>query len=224
MSVFDCDDTLRAKSNAFYRTQPNNSVQHGFTLLELIIAVAILALIALGTGAVLNSVIKSNETSEVSLKSLQDAQRAMLILERDFLQMVARSPRIQGEDNAIILKGGEFEFDSDESGIAFVRNGWHNPQMMLPRSSLQRVIYSLQDGVFMREHFMHVDSVIGAKTRQRPLLEGITDFEVSAAFEYRRDELDWEKDFESLELPIALKVTLESEAFGSMERVFQVAP
>ena len=211
-------------SKAVDQARSNRSAQRGFTLLELIIAVAILALIALGTGAVLNSVIKSNETSEVSLKTLQDAQRAMLILERDFLQMVARNPRLQGEANKVILKGGEFEFDSDESGVAFVRNGWHNPQMMLPRSSLQRVIYSLQDGVLMREHFTHVDAVIGAETRQRPLLTGITDFTVLASFEYARDELEWKKDFEAIELPIAMKVTLESEAFGMIERVFQVAP
>jgi len=218
------------RSSTFHlRTQAHKcsvkfKTQRGFTLLELIIAVAILALIALGTGAVLNSVIKSNETSQISLKSLQDAQRAMLILERDFLQMVARVPKVQGESNQIILKGGEFEFDSDESGVAFVRNGWHNPQMMLPRSSLQRVIYSLRDGVLVREYFTHVDSVIGAETKERALLNEIADFEVLAAFEYRRDELDWLDNFEATELPIALKVTLESEVLGKMERVFQVAP
>ncbi|MGQ8366509.1 type II secretion system minor pseudopilin GspJ [Glaciecola sp. 1036] len=226
MSNFPVAGQSRHHVNFIHRKPPRLSSQPkslGFTLIELLIAVAIFAIIAIATGAVLSTVSDSNETSEQALKDLQDLQRAMLVMERDMLQMVSRVPRIQGQQNQLVINGGNFEFDSDEDGIAFVRNGWHNPQLMLPRSSLQNVTYRLQDNQLQRLHTNYVDAVIGTEPKIRVLFEGVTNLQFEAAFQFSDDELDWQENIENTELPIAVKVEIETDRFGTIERIFQVA-
>ncbi|GLR71449.1 type II secretion system minor pseudopilin GspJ [Agaribacter marinus] len=199
--------------------------KHGFTLIELIIAIAIFSMIALATGAVFTTIKSSNDNSQIALKDLQAIQRTMLIMERDFLQMVARAPKVSGQEGEpFVIKGGNFEFESDEDAIGFVRNGWHNPQFILPRSTLQNVVYRLQDKQLQRLHTNHVDSVIGTEPKVRVLYEGVTDFQVEAAFEFTNDELDFVEKIEKTSLPIAIKITLETDAYGTIIRMFQVAP
>jgi len=143
----------------------------GFTLIELIIAVAIFSMIALAANQVLQSVTNSSSLSDTELSELQKLQRAMLVIERDFQQIADRVPRAQGLDNQLILDGGEFEFESDADAIAMVRSGWHNPQLILPRSTLQNVVYRVQEEQLQRLHTNYVDAVIGTEPKVRVLLE-----------------------------------------------------
>jgi general secretion pathway protein J len=196
----------------------------GFTLIELIVAVAIFSFVALAANQVLNNVASSNSVSEAELSRLQNLQRAMLVIERDFQQIADRIPRTQGEDNSLILDGGEFEFESDADGIGMVRNGWHNPQLMLPRSSLQNVVYRLQENQLQRLHTNYVDSVIGTEPKLRVLLEDIEDFQVEVLRELGDDDdFEWSETIESASLPNAIQITIVSTHFGEIRRVFQVS-
>lgn len=201
---------------------PKNSA--GFTLIELIVAVAIFSFVALAANQVLNNVTSSNSVSEAELSRLQNLQRAMLVIERDFQQIADRIPRAQGEDNSLILDGGEFEFESDADGIGMVRSGWHNPQLMLPRSSLQNVVYRLQENQLQRLHTNYVDSVIGTEPKLRVLLEDIEDFQVEVLRELGDDDdFEWSETIESASLPNAIQITIVSTHFGEIRRVFQVS-
>jgi len=196
----------------------------GFTLIELIIAVAIFSLVALAANQVLENVTSSSRISDQELESLQNLQRAMLVIERDFQQIADRIPRIQGVENKLIIDGGEFEFESDADGIAMVRSGWHNPQLMLPRSSLQNVIYRMQENQLQRLHTNFVDSVIGTEPKIRVLLEGIDDFRVEVLREIGTDDdFEWSQTIESTELPVAIQITIMSQQYGELRRVFQVS-
>lgn len=199
-------------------------LKSGFTLIELIIAVAIFSLVALAANQVLENVTSSSSLSDKELTQLQDLQRAMLVIERDFEQIADRVPRIQGQENKLILDGGEFEFESDADGISMVRSGWHNPQLMLPRSSLQNVIYRIQDEQLQRLHTNYVDSVIGTEPKVRVLLEDIDDFQVEVLREIGSDDdFEWSETIESTELPNAIQITIVSKHYGELRRVFQVS-
>ena len=100
---------------------------NGFTLIEVIIAIAIFSILALGANALLVNVTNSNEISAQRAQQLEELQRAMMIIERDFLQMQQRVPRTQGIENNLVINGGEFEFESDDYGIGFVRGGVAKP-------------------------------------------------------------------------------------------------
>lgn len=195
--------------------------EKGFTLIEIIIAIAIFSFIALGANALLSFVTSSNELSDSRAQELEKLQRAMLVMERDFLQMQQRIPRTQGLENELVVTGGEFEFESDAYGIGFVRGGWRNPELRLNRSHLQNVAYRLQENRLERLHTNYVDSVIGTEPKVRVLLSGVNDFKIEVLNELSQ-ELNWSESIENTELPVAISITIDTDAFGEITRVFMV--
>ena len=195
--------------------------QKGFTLIEIIIAIAIFSLLALGANSLLSNVTKSNEVAAAREAKFEQLQRAMLLIERDFLQIQQRIPRTQGIENKLVITGGEFEFESDADGIGFVRGGWRNPQLRLKRSSLQNVVYRVQENRLERLHTNFVDATIGTEPFVRVLLEDVTDFKVELLREMTTD-LDWSDTIPDVDLPLAIAITITSETFGEIRREFLV--
>jgi general secretion pathway protein J len=195
--------------------------KQGFTLVEIIIAIAIFSLLALGANSLLSNVTQSNEVAEAREAKFEQLQRAMLFIERDFLQIQQRIPRTQGIENNLVITGGEFEFESDADGIGFVRGGWRNPQLRLKRSSLQNVAYRVQENRLERLHTNYVDATIGTEPFVRVLLEDVTDFKVELLKEVKSD-LDWSDTIPEVDLPFAIAITITSDTFGEIRREFLV--
>lgn len=197
----------------------------GFTLLEILVAMAIFAMIGLASTGVLNSVINSNQISEERFEKLQALQRAMLVIERDVLQAIERPVRINGEQTDIVMRGGELD-DSDADGLAFVRGGWQNPQMMLARSTQQTVAYRLVDNKLERLYSNYVDNVIGYEPKTRVLLTGVTDFRVEFVAQTDNNEpsasstITWNDTYTGSALPKAVALTLQTQDFGTIRREF----
>ncbi len=190
----------------------------GFTLLEVLIAIVIFALISLTSFSIFNTVIKSDESSQRHTKRMNELQRAFLIIERDLLQISMRTIRLNGEAP---LKGylhTENNISSSTQYLGFVRQGWTNPGLLLPRSDLQSVAYQLNDTTIERLHFNFVDPVQGEEPKVRKLLS-----EVSALrFEYF-DGKKWQKENENNELPLAIAIEIDTEDYGVIRRQFLVA-
>ena len=204
---------------------PSNTHSLGFTLIEILVAMAIFTIIGLASTGVLNSVINSDELSSQRFAKLEELQRAMLTIERDILQTVPRTVRVNGELVSAVTSGGEDIFDSDADGLGFVRVGWHNPQMLLPRSTLQAVGYRLQEEQLQRLYGNYVDNVIGYEPKVKVLLSDIEDFRVSFLTELDQLEEpeDWEDSYFSETLPIAISITVVSKTFGEIRREFMLA-
>lgn len=195
----------------------------GFTLLEILVAMAIFTLIGLASTTVLSSVIDSDELSTERFEKLQRLQRSMLVLERDVLQATPRPIRVEGEANQIVFSGGSDLFQSDTDGLGFVRSGWHNPQLMLPRSTLQAVAYRLQEGQLQRLYGNYVDNVIGYEPKIKILLEDVEDFQVEFYVSPGKDPTEsesWEESYTGTELPFAVAITLTTKDFGEIRREF----
>ena len=204
--------------------QPNKQ-SHGFTLIEILVAMAIFTVIGLASTGVLTSVINSDQLSSERFEKLQQLQRTMLTIERDVLQIVPRATRINGEPVSAVMTGGKDVFDSDADGLGFVRIGWHNPQMLLPRSTLQAVGYRIQEQQLQRLYGNYVDNVIGYEPKVKVLLSDIEDFRVS--FLIKAEQLEkleeWEETYSSATLPIAISITIVSKTFGEIRREFILA-
>lgn len=192
----------------------------GFTLLEILIAMAIFTLIGLASTGLLTSVIDSNELSVERFDKLQRLQRAMITIERDLLQATPRKIRVNGEVSPYVMIGGRVDDGSDADGIGFVRGGWTNPQMMLPRSTMQYVAYRLRDNKLERLYSNFVDNVTGYEPKKRVLLEGITDLNIEFYSNPEDGEIEWRESFRSQALPIAIAFEITSEDFGTIRRVF----
>jgi general secretion pathway protein J len=206
-------------------TPPSNKYSQGFTLIEILVAMAIFTLIGLASTGVLNSVINSDQLSSERFAKLEELQRAMLTIERDILQIVPRKVRINGEPTSAVLSGGKNVFDSDTDGLGFVRAGWYNPQMLLPRSTLQAVGYRIQEAQLQRLYGNYVDNVIGFEPKIKILLSDIEDFSVSFLTEKKQLEEpdEWKDSYSSATLPIAISITIVSKTFGEIRREFMLA-
>lgn len=200
-------------------------MQRGFTLIEILIAMAIFTLIGLASTGLLTTVIDSNDISEERFAKLQLLQRAMITIERDLQQAVPRAARVNGEKQDVVMAGGEVD-NSDDDGIGFVRGGWHNPQLMLPRSTLQYVAYRLNENRLERLYSNYVDNVIGYEPKVRVLLEDIETLKIEFLATSSNESLDededlsWNESFKGTALPRAVAIEFVSKDFGKIRREF----
>ena len=197
----------------------------GFTLIEILVAMAIFSLIGLASTGLLTSVINDDKASSERFEQLEKLQRAMLTIERDMLQAVPRAVRINGEINQIVMRGGEDELGGQADSIGFVHAGWHNPQLMLPRSTLQLVGYRVEENKLLRLYGNYLDNVIGYEPKSKVLLEGVTDFQLEFYHASRNDEdqQGWQDVYLGTVLPRAVAITLTTEVFGEIRREFILA-
>lgn len=113
----------------------------GFTLLEVLIAVAITAMIGVGATQLLSNIIESRRSVDIRSEQLASLQRFDMTLSRDIEQYINRGIRDEyGEKQpALQLNSTLYYFE-------FTRAGWRNsPLAEHPRSELQRVAYKLEN-------------------------------------------------------------------------------
>ncbi len=200
----------------------------GFTLIELMVAILILAIMAtMAYGAIQNSV-NNRDVIQANEKRLLEVQTAMRVMSQDFVQLVPRPvrqpvgdgwlPAIQGEAGGTPL-------------VAFTRGGWANPAG-IQRPGLQRVAYVLENGTLRREHWPVLDATLSSETIKRQLVTQVRSFRIRYMDVGRQWRESWPVQGvafpgalpgEDLSRPIAVEVTLELEEWGTIMRVFEVA-
>lgn len=195
------------------------SGQRGFTLLEVLIAIAIFSVVSLASFTIFDTVLRGDENSKMRSERQNELQRAFLLMERDFTQIAKRTMRINGEaPSNNFLQTADDSFLADEQAIAFVRNGWTNPGLLLPRGDMQSVAYRLVDETLERLHYNFVDAVVGQEPRIRPLITQVT----SLSFEFY-DGSKWQKNWSGKTLPQAIAIEIETLDYGLIRRQFLVA-
>ncbi len=144
----------------------------GFTLIEVLVAVAIFGLIGIVSGQLLVRVLQAQQLSEVRGDKLADLQRALTLFERDLLQAANRPIRDEFGDPQPALRltfSGELEL---------TRHGWSNP-LAWPRSELQRVAWQLDaEGRLERQFWNVLDRAQDTVPQSQTLLEDIRSFEL----------------------------------------------
>lgn len=83
------------------KLKPVRASEHGFTLIEMMVALALLALISIAGAALVNSVIGARGRVQQRLDRLADLQRAMYLIDAD-LRQIAPAP--------ILLQGNRLSF------------------------------------------------------------------------------------------------------------------
>jgi general secretion pathway protein J len=191
----------------------------GFTLLEVLIAIAIFSLISLSSFTIFDTVLTSDETAKQRSERHNELQRAFVILERDLSQIARRSIRFDGEaPSENFLQTSEGIYLSDEQVLAFVRHGWTNPGLLLPRSDLQAISYQLVDETLERLHFNFVDAVGGEEPKVRRLISNVS----ALAFQFY-DGKKWQETWSEKHLPLAIAIEVDTKEYGVIRRQFLVA-
>ena len=195
--------------------------QIGFTLIEVLIAIAIFAILSVLAYGGLSSVIESKQQTEDALTRLRQLQLTMTKLQRDIEQVSAREAKDEFGGSLLKLSSGQ----DSELLIQFTRNGWRNPAE-LTRSHLQRVAYKLDEDKLIRMTWPYVDRAQDAQAIETLLIDNISEIK----FKFYDSESwsdNWPKQSafaadEEHDLPRAVEVTIKMGDWGEIVRLFRV--
>lgn len=197
---------------------------HGFTLLELLVAVAVFAVLSAMAYGGLRNVIDNSQQTEQSMQRLQQVQLAILKISRDFSQLSQRNIRDgYGNSNNYVMTG-----EGGDIFIEFSRGGRRNPAELL-RSHLQRVAYKLEENKLSRLHWPHLDRTQEMEPYESVLLEDVVD----ASVRFLDANNEWHNEWPPLDVsgqadanPVvlsAIEFSMELEDWGELVRLFLVS-
>lgn len=199
--------------------QTNIRQSSGFTLIEVLLAIAIFSVISLASFNIFDGVMQSEKVSQDKMQRMNEIQRAWLVIERDFLQIAQRTIRLEGEAPlANFIHANSYSFSASDQVIAFVRAGWTNPGLLIPRSDLQSVAYRLEDENLERLHFNFVDAVVGEEPKVRLLINDVIAFDIEYFYQGK-----WQKELVENSMPQAIQLAVETRDLGLFTRKFIVA-
>lgn len=203
----------------------------GFTLIEVVLAMAITAFVALLAYTGLHAAINAAERHQWQMQRLGEVQLAMSVLERDLRHTIARPVVDEYGDLLPALSGGV----AQDYLLRLTRRGWDNPRE-LPRGELQRLRYQLEDNQLYREYWPLLDRISEQDGLQRQLLiDGVLAIELrfldtaaagslaaaaQSAGQSPGQRGEWVDDWPHQRLPGAVEVALELEQIGWVRRVF----
>ncbi len=193
----------------------------GFTLIELLVAMAIFAVVAVMGYGGLDIVMQARKQGDEHAAKLAALQTSFAILERDIEQAANRSIRDNFGDPQPSMEG------SDDT-LEFSRNGRRNPGNF-SRSHLQRIAYRIEDEQLMRASWAVLDRAQDSEAASGPLFEGVEQIE----FSYLDARMEWQsvwpprnlsqQNAPAPTLPKAIELTIETEEWGEIKRLFRVA-
>ncbi len=199
--------------------------QAAFTLIEVLVAVAVFGLMSVLASSLLGQTLTSAEMLTERMQRLQAVQRSMRYLSTDLMQTSPRPVRLElGESFEPALQtdlGTEF-------ALVVTHGGWGNP-VGLPRGTQQRSAYRLEDGELVRYHWNNLDRAFGTEPIATVLLDEVE----SLLFRYLDDTGDWTETWppqdaqgvSALRLrPRAVEIVLTLEGEGELSRIVEVAP
>lgn len=198
--------------------KPQCASEAGFTLVELLVALAIFALMSVAGVTLLRSGSDTQLAVKDRLEGLSRSNRLYNALEGDLAQTVARPVR----DAAGQPVPAFTQNDAAVPGalFGFVRAGWSNFDDT-PRAGLQRVAYSLDGGTFKRVSWPMLDGAtpIDAAT----LLENVS----AAILRFRDEKGEWRDDWTATDadaLPRAVELRLTVQGKPEQRMLFLVGP
>ena len=175
----------------------------GFTLLEMLVAIAIFASLALMALQVTNGVTRVNSAVAGHDQKLNLMQQTMSFLNHDLTQMMPRPVRgDQGQREPALLAGAGVL--ASESEV-----------MRLPRSNLLTVGYRIHGGYLERLAWPLTDAAGSVKPTTQKLIPAD-----SLRLQFY-DGTRWQESWSSVQaIPVAVRITLHSPQWGEIERIW----
>lgn len=210
-----------------HRRDPRRA--RGFTLIEVMVAVAVAAVLAVMAFGAMRQALDNRERIRASGARISALQATVRTLVQDFGQLdprPVREPVGDGHQPALLGAPG------DNAQVSLTRAGWNNPAG-IGRSTLQRVRYELRDGALYRDHWLVLDALLQPEPVSRRMLDGVRGFRVRYMNEARQWQEEWPAAGPAVGnttseralrwRPIAVEVTLELEDWGTITRLIEVA-
>ncbi|MFM2475873.1 type II secretion system minor pseudopilin GspJ [Celerinatantimonas sp. MCCC 1A17872] len=193
--------------------------QVGFTLLEMLVALAVFAMLSLGGYQMLRGLSLTSSLSSEHSQQMAALERTFALMGADFRQAVFTQLRgVSGKGVA----GGAHWLGSEQGGVSLARIGWRNIDAKEQRSEVLRVGYLVDDdGHLIRQFYRHLNP--GAK--QKPIRQKLLAHVEHLSFRFYLKDSGWQTSWHrNDQLPMAIEVEFQLPSLGWLRRVFLLSP
>ena len=205
---------------------PREARAAGFTLIEVLVSVFLLSVLSAFAYQTLDYVRKSRESTSVAYQRLREVELAVHTIVTDFEQVEPRPVRDVLGAAAVPAVLAD---PRTTNLVSLTHGGWPN-SAGLPRGTLQRVTYRLENGTLLREHLTVLDATLANAPVRRELLKDV----VSVGLRYMDTSRSWQDTWPPalaaaaattapLTLrPMAVEIVLELRDLGRIVRLVEV--
>ena len=194
----------------------------GFTLIEVLVAMAIFGVMSMLAYMTLGQTLANAEMLTERIDRLQAVQRTVRFLSDDLLQAAPRPVRLELGDS---MGSAVLTSLSGEFALELTHGGWGNPAG-LPRGTLQRSAYRLEDDELVRYHWNVLDRTFANEPVANILLDDVE----SLLFRYLDTDGEWSDVWPPLakpgirSRPRAVEIVLTLADEGEISRLLEVSP
>ncbi len=186
---------------------------NGFTLIEILIALLIFAILSAVAAVGLRSVIHTHQKMKIIDREFEQIQTAATFMRRDFSQIIQRSISSESgaELPALVITSTHY--------LEFTSAGYSNPNAVENRSTLRRVAYEWENGKLVRLTWPVLDRPPRVVPERRVLLNHVTGMTLM----YVNDQGQLVNVWAMAHFPRAIVLALTLSRFGVWEGVFPIS-
>jgi len=195
----------------------------GFTLIEVLVASVILAILAVMAHRGVAETRLAVDRVREHMTRVREVQRAVTLMTADFRQLAPRPVR------ELVGDGYRPALLRDPNAVDLVelsRQGWPNTAGT-PRGTVQRVVYVLEGRTLVRRHWNVTDATLSNEPVSRDLLGEVD----SVTIRYMNAGREWQTQWPALGAapevalrtrPLAVEIVIELSDYGEIRRVVEV--
>jgi len=197
----------------------------GFTLIEVLVALAIFGILSVIAYMTLGQTLSNADLLTDRMERLKDIQRTIRYLDSDLMQAAPRPVRdLLGDGYLPAIQTSL----ASEFALEVTHGGWSNPAG-LPRGTLQRSAYRIEDGELIRFHWRVLDRTINNEPIETVLLDGVD----SIVFRYLDGSGEATEQWPPINTPgpagfrlrpRAVEIVLRLADEGEIRRLVEVSP
>ena len=192
----------------------------GYTLLEIMIALAVFAILSTITASAMYHAFDTRARVNVQANQLNAIQLALILMERDTEQIFERA--VRGDEMHLFPP-----FVGQSKYVEFTRGGLVNPNGIEARSTLKRIAYLCSGQKLIRRSWESLDSPERNHSQDKMILDHLN--ECSFAFLSNNHQVlpEWREyairqDQKKETLPLAIQFTLSLQGWGNMSLLFTI--
>lgn len=200
------------------------SAENGFTLIEVLVALAVFGVLSALAYMTLSQTLRNSDMLNERMDRLQAIQRTMNYLSTELLQAAPRAIRADlGQYEPALLSSFASDF-----ALQLTHSGWPN-SAGVPRSTQQRTAYRIEDDELIRYHWNVLDRTVNNVPVATVLLDEID----GLTFRFLQSDGEWmdqwppinvQVETNSVSLPRAVEITLALPDEGELTRIVEVQP